>query len=74
MYVDLVNILRRGFSSQDMLSVVPKQQLLLLRGRALNYKRYKVLPVEGGRGTCGIFYDNVAGISRGEHNGCANPC
>lgn len=48
MYTDLVNILRTGFSSQDMLSAVIKLQLSLLRGRALNYKRYKVLPAEGG--------------------------
>lgn len=48
MYMDLVNILRTGFSSQDVLSVVVKLQLSLLRGRALNYKRYKVLPPEGG--------------------------
>lgn len=48
MYTDLVNILRTGFSSQDVLSVVIKLQLSLLRARALNYKRYKVLPPEGG--------------------------
>lgn len=48
MYMDLVNILRTGFSSQDMLSVVFKLQLSLLRGRALSYKRYKALPAEGG--------------------------
>lgn len=48
MHMDLVNILRTGFSSQDVLSVVVKLQLSLLRGRALNYKRYKVLPPEGG--------------------------
>lgn len=48
MYMDLVSVLRTEFSSQGMPSVVIKLQLSLLRGRALNYKRYKVLPLEGG--------------------------
>lgn len=47
MYMDLVSVLRTD-SSQGMPSVVIKLQLSLLRGRALNYKRYKVLSPEGG--------------------------